>query len=171
MNKTRRILVYGFGPYRQFQQNVTETIIRSLPVRSGLKKIVFPVRFDPRQFVEALDRFKPDVVLGLGQSSRRKLDVESRAINHKRAGRIAKLRPILPRGRRLLKTTLEPRLGREARRSTNAGDYVCNFSMYVMLEHIVRNGSKIPYGFVHIPYHYDPVRARRLVERVLRRLR
>jgi pyrrolidone-carboxylate peptidase len=171
MNKTRPILVYGFGPYRQFKQNITARIVTCLPRRAWLKKIVFPVRFHRRQFVEALDRFKPDVVLGLGQSSRRKIEVESRAVNRKRVGRRAKLRPIMSRGERFLKTTLEPKLGRQARRSANAGDYVCNFSMYVMLDHILRNRAKIPYGFIHIPHDYDPVKARRLVERALRRLR
>jgi pyrrolidone-carboxylate peptidase len=77
----------------------------------------------------------------------------------------------MSRGERFLKTTLEPKLGRQARRSANAGDYVCNFSMYVMLDHILRNRAKIPYGFIHIPHDYDPVKARRLVERALRRLR
>jgi pyrrolidone-carboxylate peptidase len=40
--------------------------------------------------------------------------------------------------------------------------------MYVMLEHIQRKGLKIPYGFVHIPHHYDPNKARRLIARLLR---
>jgi pyrrolidone-carboxylate peptidase len=40
--------------------------------------------------------------------------------------------------------------------------------MYVMLEHIQRKGLKIPYGFVHIPHHYDHTRAERLIARLLR---
>ncbi len=55
MNTPERILLYGFGPYRQFRDNITARIIKSLPRQAGLKTIVFPVRFHRRQFVEAVD--------------------------------------------------------------------------------------------------------------------
>jgi pyroglutamyl-peptidase len=54
-------------------------------------------------------------------------------------------------------------------KSTNAGDYVCNFSMYVMLAHIRRVGTDVPYGFIHIPYDYDRVKARGSVAKILHR--
>ena len=54
MNKPKRILLYGFGPYRQFRDNITARIIKSLPRQAGLKKVVFPVRFHRAQFVEAI---------------------------------------------------------------------------------------------------------------------
>ena len=49
-----RILIYGFRPYRQFHDNVTEKIVSSLPKRRGLKKIVFAVRFHKSQFTGAV---------------------------------------------------------------------------------------------------------------------
>jgi pyrrolidone-carboxylate peptidase len=61
-----RLLLYGFGPYRQFKENITEKILKRLPAKSGVKKIVFPVWFQKRQFIEALKRHKPEVILGLG---------------------------------------------------------------------------------------------------------
>jgi len=169
MNKPKRILLYGFGPYRQFRDNITVRIIKSLPRQAGLKKTVFPARFHRAQFIEALKRFKPDIVLGLGQSARRRIDVESQAINRRRARRESKPKPISLRGRQRLKTTLPLKIGNHAGKSTSAGDYVCNFSMYVMLDHIRRYDLDIPYGFVHIPHDYDETEATRLVERVLLR--
>jgi pyroglutamyl-peptidase len=169
MNKPKRILLYGFGPYREFRDNITAKILKSLPPRPGLKKVVFPVRFHAAQFVDAITRTKPDMVLGLGQSSRRSIDVESQALNQRRGRRADKPKRISPRGLKKLKTTLELRVERLAGRSSNAGDYVCNFSMYVMLDHIRRKGLDIPYGFIHIPHDCDPEKAAEFVKTVLSR--
>ena len=171
MNKPKRILLFGFGPYRQFRDNITARIIKSLPRQAGLKKVVFPVRFHRAQFVEALVRFKPDFVVGLGQSRRWRIDVESQAINRRRARRKSKPKPILLNGPQRLKTTLSLKVGNQAGKSTSAGDYVCNFSMYVMLDHIRRYDLDIPYGFVHIPHDYDEKKAAVLVEKMLLRCR
>lgn len=171
MNEPKRILLYGFGPYRQFRDNITARIIKSLPRQAGLKKVVFPVRFHRAQFVEALLRFKPDMVLGLGQSARRRIDVESQAINRRRARRESKAKPISLSGPQRLKTTLPLKIGNQAGKSTSAGDYVCNFSMYVMLDHIRRYDLGVSYGFVHIPHDYDETMATGLVRKMLLRCR
>ena len=170
MNEPRRILLYGFGPYREFRDNITAKIIKSLPPRRRLKKVVFPVRFHRGQFVEAIERFEPDIVLGLGQSSRRRIEVESQAANRRCARVGSPPRPISLHAPTQLLTTLTLKIGREAGKSSNAGDYVCNFSMYVMLDHIRRNGSEIPYGFIHIPHDHSLKKAARLVEKIVRRL-
>ena len=162
-----RVLIYGFGPYRQFRDNITAKILETLPASGGLKKIVFPVRFDRNQFVWALKRHQPDIVLGLGQSSRRKIEIEARALN-RRQEQNKKQRPISAVGPKWLPTTLGIKPGRQARRSRNAGDYVCNYSMYVMLAHIVRTKMRIPFGFIHIPHDYERRKAGRFVRRVLR---
>lgn len=169
MKKTKRILLYGFGPYREFRDNITARIIKSLPPQPGLKKVVFPVRFHRAQFVDAILRTRPHVILGLGQSSRRRIDVEEQALNHRRARRTDKPRMISLRGPKRLKTTLRLRVGRQAGRSLNAGDYVCNFSMYVMLDHIRRKGLDIPYGFIHIPHDCEQKKATGWVQDILHR--
>ena len=163
-----RVLVYGFGPYRQFRDNITAKIIKRLPDSGDLRKCIFPVRFDQKQFVGALRRHRPDVVLGLGQSSRRKIEIEMRAANRKRAMERGRPRRISMTGPKWLRTTLEIKTGQQAGKSTNAGDYVCNYSMYVMLDHIARKHLGIPFGFVHIPHDYDRQRADRIVRRILR---
>ncbi|HVO91280.1 MAG TPA: hypothetical protein VMT22_00475 [Terriglobales bacterium] len=169
MKKSRRVLLYGFGPYKQFRDNITAKIIKSLPRQPGLRKIVFPVRFDRRQFVESLGRFKPDVIVGLGQSSRRRIEVESQAKNRRRSSKAKRARAIAhSSGPTRLKTTLQLKLGRQAGRSENAGDYVCNFSMYVILAELRRKGGEVPYGFIHIPHDCDWMRAKSLVVKIIR---
>jgi pyrrolidone-carboxylate peptidase len=163
-----RVLIYGFGPYRQFRENITAKILQSLPASKGLKKIVFPVRFDRKQFIRALKRHRPDMVLGLGQSSRRRIEIETRAFNRRREQKGNQSRPISAVGPKWLPTTLGIKAARQARRSRNAGDYVCNYSMYVMLAHIARAKMHIPFGFIHIPHDYDRRKAGRFVRRVLR---
>ena len=169
MNKPRCILLYGFGPYREFHDNITAKILKSLPPQPGLKKVVFPVRFHRAQFVDAITRAKPHMVLGLGQSSRRRIDVESQALNQRRDSRAEPPKRISPRGPARLKTTLKIKVGRQAGKSVDAGDYVCNFSMYVMLDHIRRKALDIPYGFIHIPHDYEQKKATGWVEKILHR--
>lgn len=171
MIQPKKILLYGFGPYREFQENITARIIKSLPRVVGLKRVVFPVRFQRGQFVQALERHRPDVVLGLGQSARRSVEFETRAANHRRAGIRAKARVIRKQGPHWLPTTLDIKPGRGLKRSFNAGDYVCNFSMYVMLDHIRRAGAKTRFGFMHIPYDLALHKASRVVAGTLRKLR
>ena len=168
MDTPKRILLYGFGPYREFHDNITSRILRSLAPMAGVKKVVFPVRFHRRQFVDSITLFKPEMILGLGQSSRRGIDVEGQAVNRRRGSARAPSRMIARNGPKKITTTLKLKTGRQAGRSADAGDYVCNFSMYVMLDHIQRNGIDVPYGFIHIPHDYDTKKATALVEKILR---
>jgi pyroglutamyl-peptidase len=166
-----RVLVYGFGPYRQFNDNVTAKVLHEVPHRRWLKKAVFPVKFQRSQFIQAVEQFTPDVILGLGQCSRgRLLRIETRAINKRRGSKKEKARPIMRSGAPKLFTDLRPELGRHARHSRNAGDYVCNFSMYVILETLRRRRLATRCGFIHIPYDYDPGKAARLVDNALARM-
>ena len=167
-----RVLVYGFGPYRQFADNVTERILRELPRQKSLIRVVFPVRFHKRQFTNAIKQFTPDVILGLGQCSNgRLLRIEARAVNRRRSNKKEKTRPIIPGGTRVLPTNLELNLRRAARLSRNAGDYVCNYSMYVILDFLQRGHLPIPFGFIHIPHQYDKKKAARLLLKAIDELR
>jgi pyroglutamyl-peptidase len=164
-----RLLIYGFGPYRRFHDNITATIVGSLSKRPGLNAVVFPVRFDRRQFIAAIERYRPDCILGLGQSTRRRIEVESRATNWRRVDKTAPRRAIFKTKPNCLPTTLELRTGRQTAISANAGDYVCNYSMYVMLDYIATQKLNIPFGFIHIPHNCERRRASRFIERILRR--
>jgi pyroglutamyl-peptidase len=169
-----RILVYGFGPYRQFQTNITQRIVRKLPSSRNLKKIVFPVRFDKEQFTDAVKKYRPDFVLGLGQCpGGRLLRIERHAINRRRNDRGGKGKAIVRGGPKTLATTLRMEklpFGRQMKISRSAGDYVCNFSMYVMLDYLRRYRPEARFGFIHIPYDYDLKRATRVVAMTLKSL-
>ncbi len=167
-----RVLVYGFGPYRDFQKNVTKEILRELPKQRQLKKAVFAVKFHRRQFIDTIRTFRPDVILGLGQcSTGRLLRIEARAVNRRRADSREKTKPIIQGGARVLLTTLELNFGRAAKESRNAGDYVCNYSMYVILDFLKRRRIPVPFGFIHIPHRYDKSRALRLLRKVIDKLK
>jgi pyroglutamyl-peptidase len=163
-----RILIYGFGPYGKFRDNVTEKIVRALPKRRGLKKIVFPVRFHKGQFTSAIKEFRPDVVLGLGQCSRGSLlRHERRAFNRRRNSKDEKPRSIVRAGAPKLFTNLKLNLAKRAKSSHDAGNYVCNFSMYVMLDYIKRRKLPTLYGFIHVPHRYDVKRALSVLHRAI----
>jgi len=159
-----RVLVYGFGPYRRFKNNITREIVRKLRASPNLKKIVFPVRFHKKQFTIAVSKYRPDVVLGLGQcSTGRLLRIERRAVNKRREHKKEKPRAIVRGGPKSMPATLrleKAALGKHVKISYDAGDYVCNFSMYVILDYLRRrrreNGR---FGFIHVPHDYDPARA------------
>ncbi|OGQ82353.1 MAG: hypothetical protein A3F90_05580 [Deltaproteobacteria bacterium RIFCSPLOWO2_12_FULL_60_19] len=167
-----RVLVYGFGPYKQLEDNITQRVVRQLPRSRNIKKIVFPVRFDKKQFTSVVKRFRPDVILGLGQCSRgRRLRVEQRAANKKRNDKQERARPIVRGGPRWLPTTLmlgKSSLGKRAKISHDAGDYVCNFSMYVILDYLKHHDPAARFGFIHIPHGHNLKSAGRFVSRVLR---
>jgi pyrrolidone-carboxylate peptidase len=169
-----RVLVYGFGPYKQFEDNITQRVVKKLPRSGNLKKIVFPVRFDKGQFTDAVKKFSPDFVLGLGQCSRgRLLRIERRAVNRRRMEKGEKARPIVSSGPKRLATTLTLQtslLGKQAKVSTDAGDYVCNFSMYVILDFLLRRRQVVKFGFVHVPHGHDIKHAVNFIERALKTL-
>ena len=169
-----RLLVYGFGPYKQFKSNITHRIVSKLPRSTDLKKIVFPVRFNKSQFTAAIAKHRPDIILGLGQcGSGKKLRIERRAINFRRKNKEEKGRAIVRGGPKALAPTLQLRkmiFDGQANISSNAGDYVCNFSMYIILDYLNRRRSRTLFGFIHIPHDYDRSRARRLVKKIIDRM-
>jgi len=164
----KRILLYGFAPYRDFQENVTEKVVRGFPRLRQLKRIVFPVVFHKNQFIKAVVDCRPDVILGLGQCSRGSLlRIETVAYNRRRNNKKEKPRPIHRSGAPKLSMNLLLDLGRQARASRRPGDYVCNYSMYVIMEFLRRRQPRAQLGFVHIPHKYDPKKAMSLLTKAL----
>ena len=166
-----RILVYGFGAYKNFRENITAAVIKNLTRQRGLRKVVFPVRFSRRQFIAAVNDTKPDLILGLGQSKRRGIEFESRARNRRRGVRAVTARPIEPFGPRWMPTTLDIKSSKTLGRSSDAGDYVCNFSMYVILSFLRQQERSTLFTFVHIPYNYKLEKAVGVVSQLLERSR
>ncbi len=150
----QRILIYGFGPYQQYPSNITEVLLRSMKLPRNVFKEVFEVRFDRHMFENAFETVQPDVILGLGQHPRaRKLRIERRAHKRDRSAQARFVNLALPH---TSETTI----------TYNAGNYVCNYSMWVSAAWCLQNNARC--GFLHIPKDYSTKRLEQYVNRVIR---
>ena len=161
-----KILVYGFGPYKEWRDNVTVRVLSLLKERDNLHRKVFDVEFDENMFLDEIKTFDPDIVIGMGQHPRaRKIRIERTAVNRKRNSRDEEPVPIHPDGPEKVYVSLKMPPRPDTRITYNAGDYVCNFSMYVIGRYCTYNGIK--YAFLHVPMTIDPVFAAGIVDDML----
>ena len=165
------VLVTAFGAFPGAPSNPTTALVRELERRHGrrlarlsisLHTRVLPVRFAQVEgaLTAALDEVRPDVVLHLGLAGRRAaLSVELRAVN-----RLGPLRPDAGRAfadsgvvcpgepfqrnarwpAQRIRAAMDPFA--VTRLSIDAGDYVCNQTLFLTLSRTI--GSV---GFIHIP--------------------
>ena len=78
-------------------------------------------------------------------------------MNRRRKNKSEKARPIVRGAARRLAATLRierSALGKHVKVSRDAGDYVCNFSMYVILDYLRSYRPTTRFGFIHIPHGY-----------------
>lgn len=159
-------LIYGFGAYANYTHNVTVEIIEQVHRRGIAPAMVFETRFSRAMFEHALLKHKPGVVIGLGQDSRaRKVRIERKAVNWRKplAG---KGQPISRNGAKQLYVPLKIQSLPGTTIAYDAGDYVCNFSMYVMCQWCQVTGAK--FAFLHLPLAVDTGFATLMIERILR---
>lgn len=160
-----KILVYGFGPYQIFKENITSKIVKKLKPKYKIYKKIFLVKFDRAQFIREIKKIQPDLIIGLGQSGgpnsrRKKITIERKALNLRPSGkRLSKIEESKPEK---VLVNLRIKTNKYSRISYNAGTYVCNFSMWVNATYAKSNGIK--YAFIHIPYNFNLGRAVRFVE-------
>jgi len=167
-----RVLVTGFGKFPGVRTNPTAVLIHALGrhrtrlARLGidLELATLPVRYAgvARKLEELDETLKPDAILHFGLAARRKFfSIETRALNrlslvHRdalraRAGRLA----IIPGAPYAARATfpcrqIEAAFRREdlrGRLSIEAGDYVCNETLYLSL---ARSHARV-IGFIHVP--------------------
>jgi pyroglutamyl-peptidase len=165
------ILVTGFSAFPGAPVNPSAAIVMRLLHRHTrrfrlhgirLQTAVLPVVYDAvtRELEELIERAHPDAIVHLGLASRRKqVSVEARAVNRittlhpDSAKRQAAARAVraggLPALRSPLATpalaTLMRRTGVPTQLSMDAGDYVCNQTLYKSL------ASGAPAVFIHVP--------------------
>ena len=150
-----KILVHGFGPYQKWRDNITVKVLGHLKDRKNLATKIFDVAFDSEMFLREIRENAPDVVIGMGQHPRaRKIRIERTAVNRRRNSRDDVAEKIDPDGPDKLHVCLKIPAGPGLRITYNAGDYVCNFSMYVLGRYCVERN--IRYGFLHVPMKMDP---------------
>lgn len=182
-----RILVTGFGGFPGAAKNPTARMIRELAryrprlARAGicLELAALPVIYaetGPR--LEALaQKIRPDAILHFGVAARRrKLCVETRALNRASvlhpdaSGAVAAARAVVPQAPMSLRSTLPcgliaaalRRRGFDAALSIDAGDYVCNQTLFLSLSQSrTLQGFAPLVGFIHAPGrrgHLTPAR-------------
>jgi len=146
-----KILIYGFGPFGGYDNNVSEAVVRMLRPGRHVVTEVFPTRFSRAMFLLAMKKHAPDIIIGLGQHRLARKAVNLRGRRGERPRSIAASGPAdLPATLRLPRTV-------ETTLAYDAGTYVCNFSMYVLSDWCNRHGCR--FAFVHIPRRYPPARA------------
>ncbi len=165
-----KILLSGFAPFGGHATNPTERLMHELAgmpfAGAEIRTLVLPVVFRDSfpVLAEAIRDFRPDLVLATGLAEKRRhITPEARAVNlidariPDTAGRRPVATPIRPGGPATLAASLDnaaivaalARAGIPARISESAGEYVCNYLMYELLDHAAEHGYRA--GFIHVP--------------------
>jgi len=108
-----------------------------------------PVKFHKNIFLNTIKKYNPDIILGIGQCARGNIiRIERKASNLKKT--------------QYKLVNLKLKKNKYSRISYNAGSFVCNFSMYVILDYI--KNKKIKFAFIHIPHNYDLSKSIKFIE-------
>jgi pyroglutamyl-peptidase len=165
-----RVLVTGFGPFPSIPHNASASLALALansPAAPGLEiaTAIIPVIWTGARGAarEAVARFQPDAILHFGVSKRAfGFEIETRAFNmsgprEDHAGVVRPEKPLIPRGKPVLVSTLPPldllraltADGFPAALSEDAGRYLCNALFYWSLYDGETDGRLV--SFVHMP--------------------
>ncbi|MBU1118471.1 hypothetical protein KKH43_01155 [Patescibacteria group bacterium] len=166
MKNQKRIFLYGFKPYRKHTTNITEEIVHAFSRESHIDTHVFDVTFKKNNFLDAYIKYTPDVIVGLGQFSRgNTVRVERKAYNIFRINPQDRPTKIVKEGASFIFSTLQMTVPESGRRSYYAGEYVCNYSMYIFLDYLKK--EPVQYGFMHIPQSINTRKAVSTVRAIL----
>ncbi len=157
------VLVTAFHPFAQRQKNGSATLAESLPKALSDMRVhseVMQVKWaEPQNILPALvARWRPRLLLGLGEGSSDTVTVENLAHNHaagldeaKRPPPFGWLQADGPRSRRAT-MEFDPKwaLGHTIVTSDHAGSFLCNALFYVALAQPVER-----IGFIHLPPQND----------------
>ena len=161
------LLIYGFGPFDGYETNISQQVVLRLPPLPNCSTAVFDVCFSRQMFMDVFERLNPSHILGLGQTAHGdRLRVE-RVARNEMAERGGEVVAIVPGAS---SKTLSWCLPEDERCEVgnDAGQYVCNFSMWAADEWVrQRNGLS---AFVHVPAQHDVESAVDFVCRVARSL-
>ncbi len=168
-----RVLLLGFEPFADESVNPSAEIVRHLDGAMigahHVVSVVLPVAFAdaPLRLAGALDQYRPELVIALGQAGGRKeISLERVAINliDARIADNAGLQPIdvevLRGGPGAYFSTLPlkaihaelQRCGLPASLSLSAGSYVCNQVFYWLAHLLATEHRQTRGGFIHVPW-------------------
>jgi pyroglutamyl-peptidase len=168
-----KLLVTGFGPFPGAPANPTDALVRGLAHAApetfgaaGFQAVVLPTDYRRSWSIlrRLYARFSPDVVVHFGLSGRADAMMVERTARRRCASDRADLVGFAPRrglarrtGPEALASTLPveaivaalSQAGFPAALSDDAGDYVCNATLYRSLAETTASPRRI--GFVHVP--------------------
>jgi pyroglutamyl-peptidase len=168
------VLLFGFEPFLEFDENPTDLIVRGLDGKkiAGERVVsrTLPVDYAKieRRIFAGIEETKPKLVLGFGLAAGRdKVTPEKVGLNYVNStskdnrGRKLQGVPISPRGPDAILSDLPveklvKELGAKgipSALSLSAGSYLCNYAMYVCLREGRRSGFRA--GFIHVPCHSE----------------
>ena len=174
-------IVTGFEPFRGERINPSWEIARRLDAETigalQIKTVLVPVSCGQaaRRIIGAIVRYRPRVVIGLGEAGGRPaISLERLAINlADENGKLASMGdpgnvPVIRGGpdayfARLPLSAIIREFDRRqihASVSLSAGAYACNALMYAAL-HQLRRKPGVPVGFIHLPYEARQARRHR----------
>lgn len=189
MGRRVRVLLTGFGPFPGAPLNPSAAMVaavarRRRPAKDGIEIAthVFPTVYDAvaRDLPALIDRLDPDAIVLVGLAARTPfLRVEASARN--RASTllpdVAKRTPVrgpirtggpsrlASRGPLRAIARAQRALGLDARVSMDAGRYLCNFALYMALDHVAARARPRVCLFLHVPRPARRMPARRLRRR------
>ena len=167
---TLTVLLTGFEPFGPHKLNSSWEAIRGIApdtvagARIDVAQLPVDYAVATRRLEQELRRLRPDVVICFGMAAARKtvsLELEARNLDREAApdvsGTIRKETPVVRSGPETYAPTLHVEeiraalkdAGLPARRSHNAGGYVCNHVFYRLM-HATRRRRTCA-GFVHVP--------------------
>jgi pyroglutamyl-peptidase len=171
-----KILISGFEPFGGHSINPTQQLIEDFKTDAipgaEIRTVLLPVRFDEcvELLIKEIQAFMPDALISCGLASGRlAITPERIAINIKdiapdaiyldNNGARPEAQSINPDGPDGLFTTLPIRkmvdrmkaAGIPSSISNTAGTFICNNTMYGVLDYIRNNNRSILAGFVHFP--------------------
>lgn len=170
-----KVLVTGFGPYGEVLENPSQTVVETLAKRQWKPRgavemhyAVLPVQYEAatRKLIDLINQLKPQALIQLGVwDMAENFRLEQQARNHvysdaaDTAGNKPASAEVQPGGTEELATrlplkTISKQLAQKKipfHLGENAGEYICNFTFYKVLDYLRQSGLATLAGFIHIP--------------------
>ena len=163
------ILLTAFEPFNHQAENASLDVLNHLDfqhVGVTIERVVLPVVYQDAIYRTLLLKFRPDVVLLMGEAAtRQQICLEHRAMNVKKAtiadnaGKLYSGEPIDEDGPLQRHDTIDSASivaslalrGYPIALSESAGMFICNMAMYQTLAEVHKLGLSTKVGFIHWP--------------------
>lgn len=150
-----RLLLSGYQPWGNVLVNPSEHAARAAAEALGAeaRAVSLPVDWAParEQLLGALEEWQPDLCLAMGQAGIAHYRIEELGRKPRQYAEMLgaeALESVFPWGP--LVGALEAR-GQRVERSRDAGQFLCEAALWLLLDHRARTGQPAWGGFLHIP--------------------